>query len=167
MTAHVATQCANVHVSCNVQSVQWPGRCRRSVFTLPVRRCYRNRNRVTDQHQHHHCTLTRPQQATTYQRLNPCWESASKLSKLTIIMQNNKFQFKNQVDQASWVVSEVVTWIIRQRTVVRSQHRVCAVSWIIHHGEVARHLGEEVDCAGLAEQLLPRREADKQDSGDK
>ena len=64
------------------------------------------------------------------------------------------------------IVSKVITGIVSQRTVAGSQHRVCAVSWIIHHGEVAGHLGEEVDGTGLAEQLLPRREADKQDSGD-
>ena len=42
-----------------------------------------------------------------------------------------------------------------------SQHRVRAVSWIIHHGEVPGQLGEEVDGAGLAEQLLPRLETDQ------
>ena len=41
-----------------------------------------------------------------------------------------------------------------------SQHRVCAVSWIIHHGEVPGQLGEEVDGTGLAEQLLPRLETE-------
>ena len=45
-----------------------------------------------------------------------------------------------------------------------SQHRVCAVSWIIHHGEVPGQLGEEVDGAGLAEQLLPRLETDQWES---
>ena len=38
---------------------------------------------------------------------------------------------------------------------MRSQHRVSAESWIVHHGEVTGQLREEVDSTGLAEQLLP------------